>query len=125
MALKDKGKDQIQSKKIHVKQGDTVLILSGKDRGKKGKVLNVDPNKGMVLVEGVNMSTKHKKPKTRYEQGGIQHQESPINKAKVMLICNRCGEPTKVGKSITESGVKSRMCKKCNEVIDVISEKNK
>ena len=122
MALKDKGKEKAQVKKVHVKNGDTVLVLSGKDRGKKGKVLKVDPNKNMVLVEGINMATKHKKPKTRYEQGGILHQESPVNSSKVMLVCNRCGEPTKVGKSIADNGVKSRVCKKCNEIIDVLNE---
>lgn len=111
------------TEKVHVKNGDTVMILSGKDRGKKGKVLKVDPNKGMVLVEGINMSTKHKKPKTRYEQGGILHQESPVNSSKAMLICNRCGEPTKVGKSISDNGDKSRVCKKCDEIIDVVFEK--
>ncbi|MFA6309748.1 MAG: 50S ribosomal protein L24 [Clostridia bacterium] len=117
-------KEKAQLKKVHVKNGDIVLVLSGKDRGKKGKVLRVDPNKGMVLVEGINMSTKHKKPKTRYEQGGILHQESPVNSSKVMLICNRCGEPTKVGKSISNNGDKSRLCKKCDEIIDVLIEKN-
>ncbi|MFA6309707.1 MAG: 50S ribosomal protein L24 [Clostridia bacterium] len=117
-------KEKAQLKKVHVKNGDVVLVLSGKDRGKKGKILRVDPNKGMVLVEGINMSTKHKKPKTRYEQGGILHQESPVNSSKVMLICNRCGEPTKVGKAISNNGDKSRVCKKCDEIIDVLIEKN-
>jgi len=117
-------KENTELKKVHVKNGDTVLVLSGKDRGKKGKVLNVNPKKSMVLVEGINMATKHKKPKTRYEQGGILHQESPVSSSKVMLVCNRCGEPTKVGKSISDNGVKSRVCKKCNEIIDVLSEKD-
>ena len=109
-------------KKVHVKKGDTVYVLSGKDKGKKGKVLNVLLDDGMILIEGVNMSTKHKKPRNRYQQGGIIHQESPINCAKVMLICNRCGSPTKIGKRILDNGEKSRVCKKCHEVIDVVSE---
>ena len=108
--------------KVHVKQGDTVYVLSGKDKGKKGKVLNVVPNDSMVLVEGVNMSTKHKKPRGRYQQGGIIHQESPINSAKVMLMCERCGAPTKVGKRVLENGEKARVCKKCNEIIDIVRE---
>lgn len=108
--------------KVHVKQGDTVYILSGKDKGKKGKVLNVVPSDKMVLVEGVNMSTKHKKPKGRYQQGGIIHQESPINGAKVMLVCQRCDAPTKVGKRVLENGEKARICKKCNEIIDIVKE---
>jgi large subunit ribosomal protein L24 len=108
--------------KVHVKQGDTVYILSGKDKGKKGKVLNVIPTDSMVLIEGVNMSTKHKKPRGRYQQGGIIHQESPINSAKVMLVCERCGAPTKVGKRVLENGEKARACKKCSEIIDIVKE---
>ncbi|AUS98135.1 50S ribosomal protein L24 [Clostridium thermosuccinogenes] len=106
--------------KVHVKKGDTVYVLSGKDKGKKGKVLRVIPDKSMVIVEGVNMSTKHVKPRNAYQQGGIIHQESPINSSKVMLVCERCGKPTKIGKRILENGEKQRVCKKCNEVIDVI-----
>lgn len=104
--------------KVHVKKGDTVLVLSGKDRGKKGKVLNVNPAEGMVLVEGVNITTKHVKPKSRYQQGGIIHQESPVNSAKVMIVCSRCGKPTKVEKKIFDNGEKARACKKCNEILD-------
>ncbi len=108
--------------KVHVKTGDTVFVLSGKDRGKKGKVLSVVPDDNMVLVEGINMSTKHKKPRSRYQQGGIIHQESPINSSKVMLVCERCKSPTKVGKKILENGQKARVCKKCGEIIDTIKE---
>ena len=107
---------------VHIKKGDTVYVLSGKDKGKKGKVLAVVPDDMMVLVEGVNMSTKHKKPRTRYQQGGIIHQESPISSSKVMLVCERCKAPTKVGKLIHEDGQKDRVCKKCGEVIDVEKE---
>lgn len=108
--------------KVHVKKGDTVYVLSGKDRGKKGKVLNVDPDEGMIIVEGVNMSTKHKRPRSRYQAGGIIHQESPINSAKVMLVCERCGTPAKIGKQILDNGQKVRICKHCKEIIDVVKE---
>ncbi|NJD02125.1 MAG: 50S ribosomal protein L24 [Ruminiclostridium sp.] len=107
---------------VHVKKGDTVYVLSGKDEGKKGKVLAVIPDKMMVLVEGVNMATKHKKPRNRYQQGGIIHQESPINSAKVMLVCERCKAPTKVARIIHEDGQKDRVCKKCGELIDIQKE---
>jgi len=106
--------------KIHVKKGDTVFILSGKDKGKKGKVLGVFPDNGSVLVEGTNINTKHKKPRSRYQQGGLIHQESPINSSKVMLVCERCGKPTRIHKLISENGDKSRICTKCNEIIDVV-----
>lgn len=108
--------------KVHVKKGDTVYVLSGKDKGKKGKVLTVIPSEGMIIVEGVNMATKHKKPRSRYQQGGIIHQESPVYSAKVMLVCDKCKSPTKVGRTIIENGQKARICKKCNEVIDVVTE---
>ncbi len=108
--------------KVHVKKGDTVYVLSGKDKGKKGKVLRVIPDDSMVLIEGVNMSTKHVKPRNRYQQGGIIHQESPINSAKVMLVCERCGTPTKIGKRVLDNGQKARICKKCSEIIDIIKE---
>lgn len=111
-------------KVVHVKSGDTVYIMSGGiakdrgDKGKKGKVLKVYSDKGMILVEGVNMNTKHKKPRGRYQQGGIIHQESPIYASKAKLVCPRCGEPTRVGRQILESGQKVRVCKRCKEFID-------
>lgn len=107
---------------VHVKKGDTVYVLSGKDKGKKGKVLDVNPDKMFVLVEGVNMNTKHKKPRGRYQQGGIIHQESPVSSSKVMLVCGRCKAPTKVSKIIHENGQKDRVCKRCGEVVDTQKE---
>ena len=109
--------------KVHVKKEDTVVVLSGKDKGKKGKVLSVNPSSNQVVVEGVNMSTKHKKPRGRYQQGGIIHQESPVNGSNVMLVCDKCGKPTKVARKILDNGQKVRSCKKCDEIIDVIMEK--
>jgi len=106
--------------KVHVKKGDTVVVLSGKDRGKEGKVLSVLSDKSMVLVEGVNIATKHKKPKSAYQQGGIIHQEAHINSSNVMLKCNKCGKATKIGKRILENGEKARVCKKCEQDIDII-----
>lgn len=107
---------------VHVKTGDTVYVLSGKDKGKKGKVLHVNPNDMTIIVEGINVSTKHKKPTGRNQQGGIIHQESPINSSKVMLVCGRCKAPTKVGKLVHENGQKDRVCKKCGEVLDTQKE---
>ncbi len=108
-------------KKVHVKKNDYVIVLSGKDKNKKGKVLSVLQDKGMVIVEGVNVVTKHKKPKVRYQQGGLVHQEGPIYSSKVMFICQRCDKPTKIARKILENGEKARMCKKCGEQIDVIT----
>lgn len=108
----------------HVKKGDMVYILNGKDGGKKGKVLSVNPSEGKVLVEGVNIVTKHVKPNPSkgLNEGGMIEQEAPIFVDKVMLICKNCGKPTKVGKKLMDNGSKARVCKKCDGVIDIIRE---
>lgn len=108
--------------KVHVKKDDTVVILTGKDRGKKGKVLQVTPKTNRVLVEGVNMQTKHKKPRSAQQQGGRFQQEGSVHSSNVMLVCSKCDTPTKVGKRVLESGDKARVCKKCGEVIDLVKE---
>ncbi len=105
-------------KKIHVKKGDKVMVISGKDKNKKGKVLVVNPKTGKVIVEGVNIATKHTKARKQGEAGGIIKQETPIYASKVMYVCDKCGKPARVGKKILEDGTKVRFCKKCNEVID-------
>ncbi len=96
---------------VHVKKDDTVVILSGKDRGKKGKVLEVSPREQKVIVEGCNMVTKHVKPKRMGEQGGIVKAEAPLYACKVQLICPKCGKPTRIGHKIDEDGKKVRVCK--------------
>ena len=105
------------NKKLHVRKGDNVIVLSGKDKGKKGKVLSVFPKSGKVIVEGVAMATKHKKPRTQTDIGGIIHQEAPIYACKVMHICDKCGQPTRIARKVMEDGSIVRVCKKCNEVL--------
>ena len=105
-------------KKIHVKKGETVMVVSGKDKNKKGKVLVVMPKTGIVIVEGINIATKHTKARKQGDVGGIVKQESPIYASKVMYVCDKCGKPARVGKKILSDGTKVRYCKKCNEVID-------
>ena len=106
--------------KVHVKKGDTVIVLSGQDKGKKGKIIDVNKTDSRVLVEGVNIRTKHMKPRSAQQAGGITHQEGFIHSSNVMLICSKCGKPTKVEKEILDSGAKARVCKKCNEQIDIV-----
>ncbi len=103
------------SNKMHVRTGDTVVVLSGKDRGKKGKVLSVDPERRMVVVEGVSMASKHKKPRRMGESGGIIKQETPIYASKVMNVCNKCNAAARVGRKVLEDGTHVRYCKKCGE----------
>ena len=104
--------------KIHIKKGDNVVVISGKDKGKKGKVLSVGATKRTVLVEGVNMATRHTKARRAGETGGIVQKEAPIYACKVMHICPKCGEATRLAYKILADGTKSRMCKKCQEVLD-------
>lgn len=104
-------------KKLKIKKNDQVIVISGKDKNKKGKVLVADPKNGRVIVEGVNMATKHQKPRSQTQTGGIIKQEIAINAAKVMLICPKCSAPTRVGYKILEDGSKVRYCKKCSETL--------
>ena len=99
-------------KKLHVKKGDTVLIISGEDRGNKGKVLEVSPAEGKVIVEGRNMVKKHVKPRKMGEPGGLIKAESALYASKVQLICPKCGRPTRIGHAINSKGKKVRTCKK-------------
>lgn len=98
---------------LHVKTGDTVQIISGKDRGQTGKVLAVSPKEGKVIVEGRNMVTKHVKPRRQGETGGIVKAEGAMYASKVMLYCSKCGKGVRYGHKIKEDGTKVRVCKKC------------
>lgn len=102
---------------VHVKTGDTVIILSGKERGKKGKVLAVSPKEGKVIVEGLNMVSKHVKPRKAGDQGGIVKAEGALYACKVQVVCPRCGKPTRVSHKVYEDGTKERICTKCGEAL--------
>ena len=104
-------------KSLHVKKGDTVVILSGDDRGKKGKVLEVSPKEGKVIVEGLNMVKKHVKPRKMGDPGGIIEAEGAMYASKVMVICPHCNKPTRVGHQKTGEEAKVRVCKRCNDVL--------
>ena len=104
--------------KIHIKKGDNVVVLSGKDKGKKGKVLTVGATKRTVIVEGINMVTKHTKARRAGETGGIVKQEAPIYACKVMNICSKCGKTTRIAYKVLEDGKKVRICKHCQEILD-------
>jgi len=102
-------KKQLESynNKLHVKKDDTVIVITGKDKGKKGRVLAAYPRENRVLVEGVNMVKKHQKPNQQNPQGGILTQEAPIHVSNVMLIDPKSGEPTRIGYKVLENGKKS------------------
>lgn len=99
--------------KVHVKTGDTVVVINGKNRGKKGKVMQVAPAEGKVIVEGINIVTKHVKPKKMGEQGGLVKAESALYASKVQLVCPKCAAATRVGHALGKNNKKVRVCKKC------------
>ena len=101
---------------MNIRKDDKVVVISGKDKGKEGKVLVSNPKAGKLIVEGVNVATKHQKPRKQGEEGGIIKVETPIYAAKVQLVCPKCGKPTRVGHKIVD-GKKSRVCKKCGAEI--------
>jgi len=101
---------------MNIKKNDTVIVLSGKDKGVKGKVLEAMPAKEMVIVEKVNVATCHTKPRKQGDVGGIVKRETPIRACKVALYCEKCGKGVRVGHKI-EDGKKTRICRKCGAEI--------
>ena len=99
---------------LHVKKGDEVVVINGKNRGKRGKIMEVSPKEGKVIVEGVNVVTKHVKPRQMGEPGCLIKAESALYADKVQLICPKCGKATRVGHDVDKNGKKVRVCKKCN-----------
>ena len=97
---------------MNIKKGDTVVVLSGKDKGKQGKVLGTIPSESKVVVEGINMVTCHVKPRRQGEEGGIVKREAAIYASKVQVVCPKCGKGTRVASKV-EDGKKVRICKKC------------
>ena len=103
--------------KLHVKKGDTVVVLSGKDKGKQGKIISAMPGAGKVIVEGINKVKRHSKPSLKVPQGGIVSKEMPLYSCKVQLICPACNKPTRIAHKIV-NGKNARVCKKCGEIIE-------
>lgn len=104
-------------KKVHVKTGDTVVVLSGKERGKQGKVVAVSPKEGKVIVEGVNMVTRHVKPRKMGQEGGIVKAEGAMYACKVQIVCPHCGQPSRIAHKVNADGKKERICKKCGKAL--------
>jgi large subunit ribosomal protein L24 len=104
-------------KKVNVRVGDTVLILAGNYKGKKGKIISVDPENNTCKVEGVNIVTKHKKMRRQGEKSELKKMEGAINISNVQVVCSKCGKATRVAHK-TENDVKHRVCQKCGNVLD-------
>jgi len=108
----------VSATKLHVRKGDRVLVLSGKNKGRKAKVISAFPQKNKVLVEGVNMVKKHARPTQKVPQGGIRETEAPIHASNVMVICPSCQKPTRLAHKELTGGKRARACKRCGELID-------
>ena len=123
MAIRQKEKKPLHLAKMNIKKGDTVLIITGKDRGKQGVVSRALPQVNKVIVEGLNIAKKHIRPQGQTRQGGIIEKAMPIQVSNTMLICTECGKPTRVGHDRRPMGADQKMrsvrvCKKCEKVIE-------
>ena len=104
--------------KMHVKRGDKVVVIAGKDKGKEGNVVAAFPEANKVIVEGVAVAKKHQKARMQGQESGIINKEMPIDASNVMRVCPKCGKPARVGVKVFEDGSKAKYCKKCNETFD-------
>ena len=123
MATRQKEKKPLHLAKMNIKKGDTVLIITGKDRGKQGVVSRALPQVNKVIVEGLNIAKKHIRPQGQTRQGGIIEKAMPLQVSNTMLICTECGKPTRVGHDRRPMGADQKMrsvrvCKKCEKVIE-------
>ena len=107
------------SKKFHVKKDDQVMVMAGKEKGKSGKLLRVVAKKESALIEKVNFVKRHARPSSQNRQGGIIEKEAPVPLSNIMIICNRCTVPVKIGRKILDDGKRVRYCRKCGEHIDL------
>ena len=103
---------------IRLKREDTVQVITGKDKGKRGKVQQLLPKEDKVLVEGANIIKRHVRPRPNIRQAGIVQKEAPLSTSKVMLVCTHCDRAVRVGHIFLEDGKKARVCRSCKEVID-------
>ena len=103
---------------MKIKKNDNVLVIAGKNKGKKGKVRFAHPENGTIMVEGINMVKKHTKAQKQVRQAGIIEREAPIHVSDVMLVCSKCNKPARIGYKKLEDGRKARVCHVCGEVVD-------
>ena len=105
------------SAKYKIKKNDTVMVVTGRDRGKTGKVMRVLPEAGRVVIERLNIVKRHSKPRGAQSPGGIVEKEAPLHISNVMIFCDRCNAPVRIGVKDNADGSRSRVCRRCGEVI--------
>lgn len=104
--------------KFHIKKNDLVMVIAGKEKGKSGRVLRILPEKERVIVEKINFVKRHTRPHGRQRQGGILEKEAPLHISNVMLLCEKCNKPVRIGHRMIEEGKKVRFCRRCGELFD-------
>jgi large subunit ribosomal protein L24 len=104
--------------KYHIKKNDLVMVTHGREKGKSGRVLRVFPEKEKVLIEKINFVKRHSRPHGQQRQGGIIEKEAPLALSNVMLLCEKCNKPVRIGHRAVEGGKKARFCRKCGEIFD-------
>ena len=104
--------------KMHVKRGDKVVVIAGKDKGKEGNVVAAFPEENKVIVEGVAVAKKHQKARVQGQASAIVDKEMPIDASNVMRVCPKCGKPSRVGVKVFDDGSKAKYCKKCGETFN-------
>ncbi len=105
-------------RKFKIRKDDNVMVTTGREKGKTGRIIRVLPDRAMALVEKLNMVKKHQKPTAKYPQGGVIEKEAPIHVSNLMIICDKCKKGVRVGRKFLEDGKKVRYCKSCGEVLD-------
>jgi len=103
---------------MNIRKNDNVLVIAGKDKGKKGKVRFAYPKKNLIMVEGINLIKTHSRARAQVRQAGIIEREAPINVSNVMILCTRCNKPVRIGHRRLEDGRKVRFCRSCGEAVD-------
>ena len=104
--------------KFHIKKNDLVMVINGKEKGKSGRILKVLPEKERVIIEKINFIKRHSRPHGQQRQGGILEKEAPLHMSNVMLLCDKCNKPVRIGHRSVEGNKKARFCKKCGEIFD-------
>jgi large subunit ribosomal protein L24 len=103
---------------VQIRKNDSVMVISGKERGKTGKVLRVNPKEDAVIIERINIVKRHTKPRGPQQAGGIIEKEASIPASKIMIMCDKCNAPVRVGQKLLADGNKVRVCRRCGEALD-------
>ena len=103
---------------MHIRKNDSVMVITGKERGKTGKVIRVIPENNLAIIERMNLIKRHTKPRGQQQPGGILEKEAPIDASKIMVMCDKCNAPVRVGRKVLADGEKVRVCRRCGEALD-------